>query len=325
MKNGILMIGVAAMLLLGACKGEKTAAPIDAESLPIIRVDSYLLENDTIAVTDSLLPAVRFIDYLVNRSVTGDSTALDAYRDSRAFQVFAPDVKSRFMVQDSLERVLGAVDLKMKELTGKGIGTVYGLINPYNVPVVTTDSTVMIGLNHYLGVDYEGYRGFENYRLRAKRAAHLPYDVTEARIVADYPMEEAADGTLLNKMLYWGAVVNAINEIVPQSSLSETLNLAPGEEEWLRSNMSNIWNAMIERRMLYSSNPDIADRLLYPAPKSYVINGEAPGMTGRYIGYLIVRSYLEKHPELTAADMLSPEIYNSESTLINSGFSGKIR
>ncbi|MDE7153600.1 MAG: hypothetical protein K2O00_04035 [Muribaculaceae bacterium] len=323
MKNIIIVFGMAAMMSLAACKGGKTESVTEAEPLQMIRVDSYLLENDSVVVTDSLLPAVQFIDYLVNRSVTGDSSALTTYRESKSFQVFARDVKERFVAQDSVEKVLGAVDRNMKELTGKGIGKIYGLVNPYNVPVVTTDSTVMIGLNHYLGEDYDGYRGFENYRVRAKRAAHLPYDVTEARLVADYPMEEAPDGTLLNEMLYWGAVVNIMNQVIPQSSLSETLNLAPGEEEWLKSNTSNIWNAMIERQLLYSTNDDVADRLLYPAPKSFVINNEAPGMTGRYIGYLIVRSYLDKHPELTAADMLSPEIYNSESTLINSGFTGK--
>lgn len=308
-----------------SCENRKATTEIEeAEPLRIVRIDSYLLDTPDSALPDSLKEALEFIDFIVNQSVTGDSAVWLAYRDTKAFQVFAPDVKERFTCQDSIEKVLGVVDNRLKSTFGddKGVGKVYGLINPYNVPVVTTDSAVMVGLNHYLGVDYPGYAGFDSYKVRAKRAVHLPYDVAEARIVADFPMETAEEGTLLNKMLYWGAVTYAVTEIVPNADLCEVFNLTPEELEWLEKNYPDVWRTMIERQLLYSTNPDVADRLLDPAPKSYLINAEAPGMTGRYMGYLIVKSFMEKNPGTSLKSLFTPEFYNSESTLINSGFTG---
>lgn len=325
MKSYLPVLSIIILLAAGCKDNKPQSEQIDVDPLHIVRVDELLADSEPGVIPDSILPAVEFIDYMMNRAVTGDSSAVEAYRSSRAFQVFAPDVKRLFTQQDSIEQVLGVIDHKLREtFTGsKGLGTIYGLIIPYNTPVVTTDSTVMIGLNHYLGTDYPGYSGFDSYRLRSKTARHLPYDVTEGRIVADYPMQASGDGTLLNGMLYWGAVTKLVSETVPDAEPEEIFNLTPEEFKWMEDNRENIWKALVEKQLLYSTNPDVAERLLYPAPKSFLINNDAPGMAARYIGYLIVSSYLKNHPEMTAAQMLSPDMYNSESTLINSGFTGK--
>ncbi|MBD5192374.1 MAG: hypothetical protein HDS88_05730 [Bacteroidales bacterium] len=327
MKKVSLLAGLASLVALMGCNDNKGGVVDVATTSPlaIVRVDSYLMDNDVTSLPDSMTEAEQFLDYIVNRSITGDTNVVEQYKSSRAFQIFAPDVKSRFLQQDSLEQVMGVIDARLKELSGreKGLGHLYGIINPYNVPVVTTDSTVMIGLNHYLGTDYPGYAGFEDYKIRAKRAAHLPYDVAEARIVADNPFRSVSDPTLISRMIYWGAVANYVEAVVPDADQRELFNLTDSELEWLGNNSEKVWNRMIEQQMIYSTNPDIADRILYPAPKSFIINGDAPGMTGRYIGYLIVKSYLKNNPEATLQQMLSSELYNDENTLINSEFSGK--
>ncbi|MDE6265718.1 MAG: DUF2268 domain-containing protein [Muribaculaceae bacterium] len=320
---GIIILLV---LVCDACKKHPKDNLTDMDRLhPIIRVDSYLINNQESSLPDSMSEVSDFIDYLVHRTVTGDSLSIEKYRTSASFSIFASDVSDRFTKQDSLEKVLGKIDSGLRKLSGDtlGLGKVYGLIIPYSVPVVTTDSAVIVGLNHYLGTDYPGYSGFDNYILRAKRPEHLPYDVAEGRIVASYPMISNENATLVNAMLYWGAVANLVEEIMPDADPKEIFNLDKEELEWLESNKENVWNAMIEKQLLYSSNPDFADRLLFPSPKSFIINQDAPGMTGRFMGYLIVKSYLKNNPGTSAFDMLNPSIYNSDQTLIKSGFTGK--
>ena len=308
------------MLTSVSCRdnGGDGAADDDAP-IEIIRFDRYVGDYAGEEVPDSMTPAVELLKFMSARTGS-EFTGLEDYRHSRAYEVFAPDVESRFTSSDSIEAVLGVVDGRMRRLTGDGLGTVYGVIMPFREKVITGDSVIFIGLNHYLGADYAGYQGCDRYVVRANRAAHMPYDVAEARIVADYPMVDDGDMTLLKGMIYWGAVARTVSDIVPGSTLDEVFNLGDGEREWLMENAGKVWKTLIEKQLIYSTDPDVAARLLYPAPKSFLLHGDAPGMTGRYMGYLIVDSYLKNHPEITVADILRNGLYNSESFLVDSGF-----
>ena len=72
--------------------------------------------------------------------------------------------------------------------------------------------------------------------------------------------------------------------------------------------------------MIYSVDKTVADRLVAKAPHTTVIHPQSPGALGTYVGYLIVESYLAKHPETSPGKLLSPEFYNDETFLVKSGF-----
>lgn len=42
----------------------------------------------------------------------------------------------------------------------------------------------------------------------------------------------------------------------------------------------------------------------------------APGRTGRYIGYRMVRAYLDAHPSATVTDLLTPSGYLTAEPII---------
>ena len=68
-----------------------------------------------------------------------------------------------------------------------------------------------------------------------------------------------------------------------------------------------IWRYFIERQILYKTDPDLVQRLLEPAPfsKFYLeLDNESPGRVGRWIGWQIVKSFMDQKSETSTQELL---------------------
>lgn len=232
----------------------------------------------------------------------------------RADSVFAPDIARLLPALDSVEAVLG------KALGSNSGVTLYGVIIPYRQSIITTPGGhIFIGLNHYLGADYEGYRGvFPSYLRHRKSVNRIPVDVMQARIASLFPPEYGANPALINRMLYQGALLETANENMdaPDATL---LGLTPEEIKWCEENEANLWQSMMKADLIYSTDPTVADRLLSPAPNSNLLSGNAPGQAALFTAVKIIRAYCKKNG-VTARQVLEKKLYNDNQTLINSQY-----
>lgn len=250
-----------------------------------------------------------------------DTISITDYLNSRAMTVFQPDIDSLLPSLSDTEVCLGHINARLSEYLPKArISSVYGVVNPFNQAIIVADSMVFIGLNHYLGSDYPGYASFDNYIRKRKTPDRIPYDFTEAVIAINYPYIPDPDCAVINRLLYEGALIKAINESVPGSSICNILGYNDTEMLWMKSNESAIWQTLIARDMLYTVDHSIESRLVSPGPATTVISQETPPAAGRFIGFRIIESYLMKHPETTLDHLLSPAFYCSPSALADAGY-----
>ena len=108
---------------------------------------------------------------------------------------------------------------------------------------------------------------------------------------------------------------------LPGADLSEAMGYTTEQKEWMMKNEGNVWRRIIEQGYLYSTDGSMASRLCRPAPASPAIHPDAPGAACRFIGYRIVDAYMQSHPDFEVAKLLSPEFYNSTSSLVDAGYS----
>ncbi|WP_303743432.1 hypothetical protein, partial [uncultured Muribaculum sp.] len=240
---------------------------------------------------------------------------------SRGVRVFTPDIESRFLSLDSIEAVTGCIYSRMgDEFPDITPPEIYSAVITYNQSIILADTVMLLGLNHYLGCDYEGYKHLDGYRRATKTAARLPYDIAESIIATAYPYRPSNDATVLSRLLYEGALVKAVMQLVPGSDIATALGYDKSQLTWLVDNEAPAWNALIERKMLYSTDMEIASRLTATAPHTTLLHPQSPGRAGRYIGLRIIESYMKSHPEVTLRQMLDSTFYNSASPLIGSGY-----
>lgn len=315
-KSFAAAIGVAAFVWGCSGMSEDVAKPVTMERLDLA-VEDY---SRGVPVSADHEAAVR----VLGRAFGADSASdfLEAYAGSRAVKMFMPDIRSRLHGLDSVESELGSVRRGMGEWLPDVAfpARVYGVVIPYNQSVILADTVAFVGLNHYLGADYPGYEAFDLYRRVLKEPDRIVPDLTEAIVRSAYPYEDGLDATVLSRMIYEGAIVNAMIKSDPQLTLSRALGWSGEQLRWAEVNERRSWQQLIASDLLFSTNPADAARLVNPAPATAVINPSAPGQLGRYIGYRIVEKWLESHHGASPKTLLKPIFYNSRDTLIESAY-----
>lgn len=319
------VVAATSCLWSASCSNSNLADKQDIKRLDIA-IAEFALTDSTARqqICDSFSDGISALT-VIYPSPADRTRLLDSLSQSSSTRMFMPDIISRLPSLDSLESVMGSLRQNMSAaFPSVQFPDTYSIISPYNQSVISVDSVMLIALNHYLGTDYEGYIYFEPYQRVTKTPAHLPYDMAEALIAGTYPyMGRDRQESALGRMLYDGAVVNAVMEVVPRASLSEALGYSDSQLEWAHDNESKAWNQLVTRQLLYSTDPLIAERLVNPSPVTTLIHPDAPGRLGRYIGYRIIRSWLDNGSDRTLEQLLSDGIKNPQAILLEAKYSPK--
>jgi gliding motility-associated lipoprotein GldB len=173
----------------------------------------------------------------------------------------------------------------------------------YSNKAIYADSLVIISLELYLGKDHKFYT-FPKYIKQNFEERQMMPDV-----VASFSTREIAqpmDKNLLSQMVYFGKQLYLKDVLLPEYNDAEKMGYTPEQIIWCQENESYIWRYFIEREMLYSDEQKLTSRFIDPAPfsKFYLeIDNESPGQVGAWIGWQIVRSYMENN-EVTVAELM---------------------
>ncbi|MEJ1222557.1 gliding motility lipoprotein GldB [Sediminicola sp. 1XM1-17] len=174
----------------------------------------------------------------------------------------------------------------------------------YNNRVILADSLLIIGLDNYLGPEHKFYGGIQKYISFGLDAEYMVSDVAAAfaKMVNPYPGER----TFLAQLIYYGKELYLKDKLLPLELDAKKIGYTPEELEWAKVNEEMIWRYFIERELLYSTDAKLGMRFLDQAPFSKFqleLDNESPGRIGRYIGWEIVRSFMEKN-NVTLQQML---------------------
>ena len=172
----------------------------------------------------------------------------------------------------------------------------------YNNKVIYADSLVVISLEMYLGKDHRFYQ-FPNYIKQNFEQKQIAPDLVSSFF--RYKIPPNREKSLVSNMIYAGKELFVKDKILPEYLDGDKIGYTPEQLQWCVENEAYIWRYFIEKEMLYSDDQKLIPRFINPAPfsKFYLeIDNESPGKVGAWIGWQIVRSYMENNkvslPEL---------------------------
>lgn len=166
----------------------------------------------------------------------------------------------------------------------------------YQNRVILTDSLLLIGLDNYLGENHRFYKGIDRYIARGLDAKYLVCDIASAFAKKVNPVP--GQRTFLAKMVYYGRELYLKDLLIPSVSDERKIGYSDEELEWARVNEEQIWRFFVENELLYSTDNQLGPRFLDPAPFSKFrleLDSESPGRLGRYMGWQIVRAFMESN------------------------------
>ena len=184
----------------------------------------------------------------------------------------------------------------------------------YRNKIILSDELLIIALDTYLGSEHPFYIGIPKYVSQNMNKTQIQSDI--ATIYAQNLVSRPRKRNFLSQMIYHGKILYLKDLWMTSKSDSNKIGYTEEEFIWAEENESDIWRNFVENEFLFSTNPKLPSRFINPAPfsKFYLeIDNDSPGMLGRYIGWKIVRSYVE-HNSVSLQKLLtlnSEEIFNS--------------
>lgn len=167
---------------------------------------------------------------------------------------------------------------------------------------------VIVPLSLYLGKDNKIYEGLPKYQVQEfERSQILPDVVTS---FSNGKIAPATDRTLLSMMIYYGKELYMKDLLLPDTADHEKIGYTAEQLKWCFANEAEMWRYFVEEKLLYDTNSKLPGRFINPAPfsKFYLeIDNESPGRTGQWIGWQIVRSYMENNNGVTLPDLLKKD------------------
>ncbi len=167
----------------------------------------------------------------------------------------------------------------------------------YRNRIIATDSILFINLDNYLGGDHEFYGSFPRYLSNSLSREYLISDVASA--VGNTITPGPTSRSFLEQMVYYGKLLFVKDKVIPFETDAKKIGYTEEQLDWVQQNEDPIWRNFIENEYLYSTDNRLASRFLDPAPFSKFgleLDIDSPGRAGRFIGWQIVRAFMEKNP-----------------------------
>lgn len=165
----------------------------------------------------------------------------------------------------------------------------------YQNKVVYANNMLVISLELYLGQNHKFYEYPEYLKQNFEQNQIVPDIVSSFSKGKIIP---PTDNTLLSKMIYAGKELYLKDVLLSDYSDADKMGYKPEQIAWCQENEGYMWRYFIEKKLLYDTDQKLIARFINPAPfsKFYLeIDNESPGRVGTWIGWQIVRSYMENN------------------------------
>lgn len=166
----------------------------------------------------------------------------------------------------------------------------------YQNRIILADSLLFIELDSYLGPEHKFYQELPKYIGGRLDRKFMVSDVATA--FANKTMSRPRERTFLAKIVYFGKMLYLKDKIMPFGTDAEKIGYTEEQLDWAKVNEEPIWRNFIEQEHLYSTDNKLDRRFLDPAPFSKFgleLDNESPGRIGRYVGWQIVRAFMDKN------------------------------
>lgn len=184
----------------------------------------------------------------------------------------------------------------------------YTTITGMTYQVLTYGGEIMVlSPDMFLGEDYKYYpsRGYYEYQMSRFEPVYIKPQVLKALFSMEYPMEEHIDKTLLSEMIYQGKMLYWLDIMAPDMPDSMKIEYTAEQLEWAEENEGQTWAFMVNEGLFYETASKPKERFLVDGPFTNFdgVPQESSPRLGEWVGWQIVRSYMEEHEEMTPQEL----------------------
>jgi hypothetical protein len=308
----LIYILISLSILMGACQGERKkpdVSDVDVE-FDWVRYDSLFFGMDSSDIKNtypelkSAYPAFTqlFIKQILRLRDT--SPQIEALVSNEMLQSLYDSVSYHYSEMEEIQaEYKNALKYYAYYFPEYDIPDVYTCITEFSVAsFVFLDEegkdALGISLDMYLGSGFpyerlgKGVSTFSQYLTRTFNKDHMVKKTMHA-LVQD-KAGAPHDNRLIDQMIHNGKQLYLLEQLMPELADTLLFEYTPTQLEWCRSNEAQIWSFLIDKDLLYSRKMSEISTLIGPAPSSMGMPPESPGRTANFVGYRIVKTYMDR-------------------------------
>ena len=315
MKRTLIPFLILSLIIVTACNWHKDRLKIDVSGIktPGIKIGRY--DQDLFRVSpDNLASDLKKLqgryDFFLGTNLDDPSKLeqMKVYLENPRTQDFHRATADKFKELSAVENDLTDA-FRHLEYYYPGIKQprFYSYISggDYEHPVQLADSVVIIALDTYLGRDFKPYfsDGVPQYRAERMNPDYIVPDVMKIMAGSLAP-ENPNAMTLLDQIVEAGKTHYWLDAMMPDVPPHLKFGYTKAQADWITKNESHVWAAIIENSMLYSTDGKFSRMFLADGPNTTEFGAFSPPRMGEWIGWRIVRSYMENNSDVTLQQLL---------------------
>ena len=180
-----------------------------------------------------------------------------------------------------------------------------------------SDSLIVVSIDYFLGKNARYRPQFYDYMLRRYEKPYI-VPMMALAISSKYNEFNAKDETLLANMIHYGKAHYFLERTMPELPDSMNIQYTAEELKEANENIDVIWGHFIEKKLFYETNNKVIQRYVGESPKTVTIGDKCPGRIGRWLGWMIVRKYMEENPGVSLPQLMKES--NAQELLKKSKF-----
>jgi hypothetical protein len=165
------------------------------------------------------------------------------------------------------------------------------------------ENAIGVGLDFYLGENYPYLQynpanpNFSQYLTRTFNKDHIVEK--SIKLLVEDLLGPSPGDKMLDYMIHNGKELYILDHLLPYTPDSVKLEYSQKQVDWCKENESDIWAYFISEKLLYSTDWNKYRKMVEPSPTSPGMPEDAPGRTGNWLGWQIVKAYMERNPGTT--------------------------
>jgi len=177
----------------------------------------------------------------------------------------------------------------------------------FNYGVTPTDSVLGIGVEWFVaqGSSLEALLApdvFPQYMKERMRPEMLVPGAVKGWLQVHYTKDVRGEDLLTN-LVEIGKVMYLLDALLAETNPALKFAFTDEQVKWCEDNEFNVWKELIAKEQLYSMKTEDIDRLLNDGPFTNGFPRESPGHIGEWIGYRMVKSYMDDHDDVSMAQL----------------------
>ena len=187
---------------------------------------------------------------------------------------------------------------------------IYTYIGGFNQSVVSDENILGIGLDKYLGENSPFYPMLQipAYARKILTKDYIVVDCMQAWAIMQFEFNNDIKN-LVNSMIYQGKLVYFSKAMMPDTPDSLLIKYSAKQIEWCKNSEHDMWIYLVENKLLFSTEYKEQVHFIKPAPFTVAFSNISPGRVGIWIGWQIVKKYMDNNPEITVQELMQENDY----------------